>query len=238
MEFSAFEHARSLRPPHASLLSIIDFIASIWALLLLTAYLYLLFLLTHGANAQIANSPLTLSFVLLMDTCEHFFVESMRLSLCLAEELLAHTLRVHFHGGTQLRVNVPVQHLLRIILHLLVSPLLLDWCRSHQRFLLFLVGQELLHCFFFGISYRWLHLLLHFAHLSEVVAGDVFAHVDKALSGDIFELHCISAVSFAKDVLAVVAIEIILSVELTVALRDLTCFQHRVLLCVDMSARL
>ena len=74
MKLSAFEHARSLRPPHASLLSIIDLFASIRALLLLTAYLYLFFLLTHGADAQIANSPLALSFVLLMDTCEHLFV--------------------------------------------------------------------------------------------------------------------------------------------------------------------
>ena len=77
------------------LLGIIHFVAAVWPLLLLTVHLNLLFLLTHGTNAQIADSSLSLSVALLWDSREHLLIESVRLSLRLAEELLTDTLGVH-----------------------------------------------------------------------------------------------------------------------------------------------
>ena len=183
MKFSAFKHAWSLRPSNlSSFLGVIYLITTIWSLFLFTIDFYLFLLLTHGTNAQIANSSFALSFVFLMDTSKHLFIESMRFSLSLAEELLANTLWVHFHCFTRWRVNMPMQHLFRVILRLKVPHLLLDWCCTHQSFLLFLVRQELFHSFWFYVFDSWLHFLLHLAHLPKIVTSDIFTHVYKTFA--------------------------------------------------------
>ena len=87
-----------------SLLSVVHFVTPIWPLFLLTIHFDLLFLLTHGTNAQVTDPSLSLSVAFFRYTRKHLLVKAMRLSFCLAEELLTDTLRIHLKRPTCLRI--------------------------------------------------------------------------------------------------------------------------------------